>query len=693
MRRFFRIFGIAAIVAVIGLFATACPTENKPDPVTEYDVFFETYDGTKIDGQKVLAGEKLAPFDEPTKGTDRFDGWFKTTSWTEADRFDVDNDPVNENMTLHARWLTNHTVTFELLGGIVPGGWQRTRQVLTGEFALRPEVDPTTGAYSFIGWYTQQTGGVVFNFEAVPITQNITIWARWQHTVTFDLGQGNGDESTDPKQVPDEGTVQEPNDPSRTGYDFAGWYTESEDGEPFGFETVPITQDTTIWARWTIRQITVKFNVNPFDDPIGEAHKSPITNAPLEQTIDWGAQATRPSTDPQREPGYSFHSWYAHPTEGAASFPFSTQQIMPDEGVDEITIYARWIPRPAMVWDTGVSSEFSSTQLPRGLAYGSGWFVAVGDGGRILVSQDGKDWTNQSQAGITFGIEAITYTADDIFVIGGSGGNIASLRINPDGTFGDVTTFGPGTGAADSGFDSGQRVRGLAYGKAASEQTGYVIAVGDNGRVSSSAGSGLGSWVRRTTPNNFNVQLNDVAWAGGQNFVAVGNGGRMMRTHDNGSSWHPLEAGNSPGNSGFANNQNINAIAFGDRRLIAAGAGGDMAYSTDDGRNWAGVTASPPPSPQIPNNEFFSIAYGSGADGNNYWLVGMNNGMGRLSFNSNDEVEWRGIVDYHRADEGSAESENFNQIIRGITHDPTNNRFISVAGHQQNGLMKWGVSR
>ena len=48
--------------------------------------------------------------------------------------------------------------------------------------------------------------------------------------------------------------VDKPADPTREGWDFAGWYTKDESGkwaaEPFDFDT-PITNDMTLYARWT----------------------------------------------------------------------------------------------------------------------------------------------------------------------------------------------------------------------------------------------------------------------------------------------------------------------------------------------------------------------------------------------------------------------------------------------------------
>ena len=53
------------------------------------------------------------------------------------------------------------------------------------------------------------------------------------------VGVEGGDRVAEPEQ-----------DPTRTGYTFGGWYAEAECVTPFDF-SVPVTQDTTVYAKWT----------------------------------------------------------------------------------------------------------------------------------------------------------------------------------------------------------------------------------------------------------------------------------------------------------------------------------------------------------------------------------------------------------------------------------------------------------
>ena len=45
---------------------------------------------------------------------------------------------------------------------------------------------------------------------------------------------------------------------ARTGYDFAGWYTGEKNGEKIGSDTARPSEDTTYYARWQIRTVTIR---------------------------------------------------------------------------------------------------------------------------------------------------------------------------------------------------------------------------------------------------------------------------------------------------------------------------------------------------------------------------------------------------------------------------------------------------
>lgn len=73
------------------------------------------------------------------------------------------------------------------------------------------------------------------------------------YTVTFNTDGGTAVES----QTVDHGSkATKPANPTKTGYTFAGWYTEAD--TEFDFDT-PITSPTTLYAKWNANQYTITF--------------------------------------------------------------------------------------------------------------------------------------------------------------------------------------------------------------------------------------------------------------------------------------------------------------------------------------------------------------------------------------------------------------------------------------------------
>ena len=192
-----------------------------------------------------------------------------------------------------------HDVTFDLQRGT---GNFPTQDVRHNQTATQPTNAPTRVGYAFIGWYTAPTGGTMFDF-ATPITQDITLYARWvelYHDVTFDLQGGTGNFPL--QTVRDGQTPTEPastNTPTRTGWTFIGWYTAPTAGTTFDF-TTPVTNDTTVYAHWTRIELTVTFDLQ------GGTGSFP------DQTVYHGEEATQPTAEPTRT-GWTFTGWHSIP--------------------------------------------------------------------------------------------------------------------------------------------------------------------------------------------------------------------------------------------------------------------------------------------------------------------------------------------------------------------------------------------
>ncbi|MBR3769567.1 MAG: leucine-rich repeat protein [Lachnospiraceae bacterium] len=79
-------------------------------------------------------------------------------------------------------------------------------------------------------------------------------------TLTFDMNIGDDGQTTQKTIFKGESCGDLPV-PSRTGYTFLGWYTESEGGEQVT-ETMIFNQDITLYAQWNVNTYTVTFDAN-----------------------------------------------------------------------------------------------------------------------------------------------------------------------------------------------------------------------------------------------------------------------------------------------------------------------------------------------------------------------------------------------------------------------------------------------
>ena len=107
--------------------------------------------------------------------------------------------------------------------------------------------------YKFAGWnpnVTTVTGNATYN-----ATYNATINT---YTITFEL-QGHGESI--PSQTKEYGSVTTaPTTPTVDGYEFGGWYKESECINEYDFNT-EITSDVTLYAKW-LEIFTVTWMIN-----------------------------------------------------------------------------------------------------------------------------------------------------------------------------------------------------------------------------------------------------------------------------------------------------------------------------------------------------------------------------------------------------------------------------------------------
>ncbi len=103
----------------------------------------------------------------------------------------------------------------------------------------------------------------------------------------------------------------------------------------------------------------------------------------------------------------------------------------------------------------------------RGVTYGNGIFVAVGDAGTILTSPDGITWTPRN-SGTSYFLSGVTY---------GEGSFVAVGNIGPPSTWGTILTSPDGVTWISRNSGTTAFLRGVTYGNST------YVAVGDHGTI------------------------------------------------------------------------------------------------------------------------------------------------------------------------------------------------------------------
>ena len=276
-----------------------------------YTMTFESNGGSIINDITQAFGSIVLKPTDPTKLGYTFEGWFTDESGTNA--YDFITMPA-EDIVLYAKWTVNeYTITFETQGGSTVANIT----LPFGSDVIKPE-DPTKLGYNFYGWYSSIQPLTAYTFSTMP-AENVTVYAVWDaipYAITYNCN-GGSDVYTRYQSI---GTpVIEPEQPTKLGHTFVGWYSDELLTMPYTFAQMP-AESFTLYAKWTVNEYTITFETQG---------GSTVANI----TLPFGSDVIKPE-DPTKL-GYNFYGWYSS-IQPLTAYTFST---MPAENV---TVYAVW---------------------------------------------------------------------------------------------------------------------------------------------------------------------------------------------------------------------------------------------------------------------------------------------------------------------------------------------------------------
>ncbi len=258
-----------------------------------------------------------------------FVAWFTDAEFTSAVVSEI-KAGTSGTITLYANYSINqYTISFEENGGT-------TVENITQNYATSvtaPEA-PAKNGYTFAGWYTNSALTSKYSFSTMP-ARNITLYAKWNlvtYDITYNLNGGSNNVSN-PATYAITGSKITLGTPTKTGYTFAGWYTDAEYNTAITEIASGSYGDVELFAKWGATEYTVTYVVKD-----GASHSNTAIYT-IETDLITLTDATLK--------GYTFNGWYAD-----SAYNTRVSTIAGGE-IDNITLYAKFTANTYNVWLDG----------------------------------------------------------------------------------------------------------------------------------------------------------------------------------------------------------------------------------------------------------------------------------------------------------------------------------------------------
>ena len=192
-------------------------------------------------------GTNITPPANPTKQGFAFLGWHLDQQLLQP--ISIPQTMPGYSFSLYAKWAINsYTIEFQ-----TNGGTPINPLILSSNELIQPFTQSTTKTeHNFVDWYLDDTLTIPFDFRFMP-PYNLTLYAKWtinQYTITFNTNGGNSISS----QTNNFGSLLVIPTPTRSGYSFIGWFTDSNLTQ--AAPTTMPAANITLYAKWTINQFT-----------------------------------------------------------------------------------------------------------------------------------------------------------------------------------------------------------------------------------------------------------------------------------------------------------------------------------------------------------------------------------------------------------------------------------------------------
>lgn len=231
------------VIAETSNFTLYAQWTAKPLTVT-----YETYGGTPVASSSTTADGTLSAPARPAKTGYTFNYWATSESPMAMPLQFPYSHGQTSSFTLYAVFSQNLlSVSLDTTGGSPVANVT----TFTGQ-ALTEPATPTRSGYTFKGWYTARSGGSAATFPYTHgKTANFKLFAQWEANLTV-LYSTDGGSAVANGSVTAGQTLADPGVPTRSGYNFNGWFVAATGGNPISFPYVHgQTSSFKLYAQWT----------------------------------------------------------------------------------------------------------------------------------------------------------------------------------------------------------------------------------------------------------------------------------------------------------------------------------------------------------------------------------------------------------------------------------------------------------
>ena len=220
---------------------------------TSYTVSFDCQGGSAVASAAIASGALVSTPTPSTQTGYSFGGWYKeaacSTSW------DFATDKVTAASTLYAKWVAiSHTVTYDSQSATTAASPASSTVTSPSTTVSALPSDPAKTGYSFGGWFTAINGGGSQFLATTTVRASLTVYSKWtgiSYAITYNLDSGTNSGSN-PASYTIASDAITLADPSKSGYSFGGWYSDSSFGTKITSIAAGSSGNKVLYAKWLV---------------------------------------------------------------------------------------------------------------------------------------------------------------------------------------------------------------------------------------------------------------------------------------------------------------------------------------------------------------------------------------------------------------------------------------------------------